>query len=282
VVGDGPTETSTRRRAMKGKEKGKAKASQAPRSAIPAVFQDLLAETLTSNDVAADTPRKRRKTRHITPNVETTTALPLTEQETGNHDEDDDESLEFEDVVPQKTLQTAYDDSGDSEEEVLEWNDAGPSRRPTLAGNAEDGGDLVLTLNAEADTNATPHRKSAVARRKAITKEDRILRLEIHKMNLLCLLRFVDKRNDWCNDKAVQDILKPLLSKRIIECLQPKENYSQFGKAESVKKGLTLLSEMWESKFIITARGMRRPYWAENENDLSNVCVYVTPLYLSS
>lgn len=36
--------------------------------------------------------------------------------------------------------------------------------------------------------------------------------------------------------------------------------------------GLAQATEAWRAKFKITARGMRRPYWAENVEALKNVC----------
>lgn len=248
------------------KEKGR---TTPLRTAVPDVFRDLLTETLSSHDIdAPDVPRKRRKVR--TADNETLHNDQAVMKENSVHDADDDDdeemSLDFEDVLLPKTEQTAYNDSG-SDDSDSDWEGLGQAGT-VLAGKAQDDGDLVLTLNAE---ETTPRRKSVAARRKAITKADRALRLEIHKMNLLCLLRFVDRRNGWCNDKLVQDTLRPLLTKKIIGYLKPKENNTQFGKAESVKKGLTQISDMWEAKFNITARGMRRPFWAMDERELMNV-----------
>jgi xeroderma pigmentosum group C-complementing protein len=57
----------------------------------------------------------------------------------------------------------------------------------------------------------------------------------------------------------------------MMECFKPKESYTQFGKAESVKKGLSLITKVWESKYSITAKGMQRPFWAENEEEIRHV-----------
>jgi xeroderma pigmentosum group C-complementing protein len=270
------------RRAAKGKgkavdprsESGRARRSKTTRisksaSAVPDVYQDMLAEALSSSNVnVADRPRKRRRVRQPGDDPVNSSALSY-----ATHDEshdDDDASLEFEDVIPSKQEQTAYNDSEDgSSESDLAWEEVGITNFPLKSNDADDDdGDLDLTLAAE----KTAYKSSAATRRKALNKAERALRLNVHKMHLLCLLSHVDRRNNWCNDSEVQSTLKPLLNKQMMECLKPKESYTQFGRAESVKKGLSLVTKMWESKFGISAKGMQKPFWAENEQEIRDVC----------
>jgi len=236
--------------------------------AVPDVFQDMLAETLSAPNVdVADRPRKRRRLRQPRDDPVNSSALSY-----ATHDEshdDDDGSLEFEDAIPSKQEQTAYNDSEDgSSEDDIAWEEVGITEFPFKSSDAEDDdGDLDLTLAA----NKTPQKRPAATRRKALNKAERAIRLNVHKMHLLCLLSYVDRRNNWSNDSEVQSALKPLLTKQMIECLKPKESYTQFGKAESVKKGLSLVTKMWESKYSITAKGMQRPFWAKTEHEIRNV-----------
>lgn len=271
------------RRAAKGKGKGKAvnphsetgdarrgRASEISKSAsaVPDVFQGMLAETLSSPNVEiVDRPRKRRRVRQAGDDPVNSSALSY-----ATHNEshgDDDASLEFEDIIPPKQEQTTYDDSGDgSSEDGLAWEEVGIAEFFMKSSDAEeDDGDLDLTLVAEKSLQ----KNSAATRRKALNKAERALRLNVHKMHLLCLLSHVDRRNNWSNDSEVQSILKHLLTKQMKECLKPKESYTQFGKAESVKKGLSLLTKMWESKYSIVAKGMQRPFWAESEQEIRDV-----------
>jgi xeroderma pigmentosum group C-complementing protein len=269
------------RRAAKGKgkavnprsETGRArrgKATEVSKSAgaVPDVFQDMLAEALSSSNIdIADRPRKRRRMRQPGDDPVNSSALSH-----ATHDEshgDDDASLEFEDVIPSKEEQTAYNDSEDgSSEDDLAWEEVGIVKFPLQLNDAEeDDGDLDLTLAAE----MSPQKSSAAARRKALNKAERALRLNVHKMHLLCLLSHVDRRNNWSNDSEVQSTLKRLLTKQMMEYLKPKESYTQFGKAESVKKGLSMVTKMWESKYSITAKGMQRPFWAESEQGVRDV-----------
>jgi xeroderma pigmentosum group C-complementing protein len=246
---------------------GRSRAKQGTKtsSAVPEIFQDMLAETLSSPQInEGERPRKRRRV-----------ARPEDLRTSGNHGSEideheghDDESVEFEDVVPSLRQQTSYNDSESSSESDIAWQEVDApniSQRSSVA--RDDDGDLDLTLVAE----NTPRQKSTAPRRKVANKAERAIRLDVHKMHLLCLLSFIDRRNNWCNDSEVQGTLKKLLTKQMIDCLKPKESYTQFGKAESVKKGLALICQMWESKFNITAKGMQRTYWAENEREIQAV-----------
>lgn len=237
-------------------------------SAVPDVFQDMLAETLSPSNVdVVDRPRKRRRVRQPGDDPVKSSALSY-----AIHNEshgDDNRSLVFEEVIPSKQEQTAYNDSeGGSSEDDLAWEEVEITKFPLKSSDAEDDdGDLDLTLAAE----KTPKKSAAATRRKALNKAERALRLTIHMMHLLCLLSHVDRRNNWINDSEVQSTLKPLVTKQMMDCLKPKESYTQFGKAESVKKGVSLVTKMWESKYNISAKGLQRPYWAESEQEIRSV-----------
>lgn len=66
--------------------------------------------------------------------------------------------------------------------------------------------------------------------------------------------------------------LKKLLSKRTILYLNANSEQSQFQKSRSFMDGLAQATEAWRTKFKITARGMRRPYWVEHTEALKDVC----------
>jgi xeroderma pigmentosum group C-complementing protein len=122
----------------------------------------------------------------------------------------------------------------------------------------------------------TPQRQKVAPRRKAVSKAEKVLRLEAHKMHVLCLLAHLDRRNEWCNDEDVKKSLKPLLDKKMLTFLTPKSNLSQFGRAESLKRGLEQVSVMWRTKFNIVLRGSRRALWADDEKDVQNVRALVS------
>jgi xeroderma pigmentosum group C-complementing protein len=47
-------------------------------------------------------------------------------------------------------------------------------------------------------------RRKVISRQKPLTAAEKKLRLDIHKVHVLCLLRHVQIRNLWCNDDELQ------------------------------------------------------------------------------
>jgi len=259
--------------ATRGKGKGKAPSNH---NAVPEVYQQMLAEALPTQSSIPERPLKRRRTGQRN--------APLAAEALSNSsdpiDEDDEEDAEFEDVLdarnqqdseasdfeaPPKAQQTAYRDSDDeSDESDHEWEGVDFDALPE---DNEPSGDLELTLKPR----TTPQRQKITPRRKAVSKAEKVLRLEAHKMHVLCLLAHLDRRNEWCNDEEVRRSLKPLLDKKMLTFLKPRSDLSQFGRAESLKRGLDQVSVMWRTKFSVIARGLRRPLWADDEKDVQNV-----------
>lgn len=262
--------------------KGRGKAALPDRTAIPGVYQEMLAEALPLQPDVSERPLKRRRTGgHIEFTSSNISREPVEDKG------DEDEDLEFEDVLgsdkydsesevessssdsdfPRKKIQTAYRDSADeSVESDLEWEIADLDLTPQ---NDEPSGDLELVLKPK----PVPQHRVVTPRRRAITKAERGIRLQTHKLHILCLLSYVDRRNHWCNDSEIQASLKPLLSKKMLSLFRPRSDLSQFGQAESLKRGLEEVSKMWRAKFSIVARGLRRSLWAEDEKDIQNVCL---------
>ncbi|KAG0645844.1 DNA repair rhp41 [Hyphodiscus hymeniophilus] len=252
---------------VKGKGKGKATAS-----AVPDVYRDMLAEALPMQSDIPERPLKRRRVGR--PREIATADVGVPDEE--RHDVDSEEDVEFEDVLgpeiseetadesnsPPKMEQTAYRDLNDSDSESnFDWDTIDFSAKPQEEPST---GDLELTLIAR----PAPQSKTTAPRRKAVTKEDKAIRLQQHKMHILYLLAFVDRRNEWCNDDAVKASLKPLLTSKMVKFMKPASNLSQFGRGESLKRGLEDVAKMWRVNFKITERGMRRALWADNEKDI--------------
>lgn len=266
---------------------------------VPGVYRQMLRESgalpnrMTSED--AERPLKRRRTAR-----QVATGSPTPKHQRGDggaiadpapgraengsfdeeHDtEDDDEGVEFEDVdIPKPTVQTTYRESSDEESEedaqfedvdfgaVFANNDQATEQQETL--------ELNLTAAKEA---LAPSRRAA-DRRKPISKEEKERRVEIHKAHVLCLLAHVEKRNHWCNDPVVQENLRPLLTAKIVQWLNPEPHLTQFGQTESLKKGLQMIMEKFQQRFTVTEIGLRRALWAEDEKQLEMVCVPVLSL----
>ena len=253
----------------KGARGGKGK-GKATKSAVPDVYQDMLAEALPEQSDIPERPLKRRRTGRRPSQVARISQAPAT---SSVKEEEEEEDLEFEDVldlegeqdVPLKRQQTAYRDSDDeSEDSDGEWQGLNLDAEPEVE---EPSGDLDLTLVKK----AAPQVQPAATRRRLVSKAEKIERLEKHKMHVLCLLSHLDMRNDWCNDSDVHNSLRPLLDKQMLKFLRPKSSLPQFGRTDSLKRGLEQVAVMWRTKFSITARGLRRALWADDEKDLQNV-----------
>jgi xeroderma pigmentosum group C-complementing protein len=186
-------------------------------------------------------------------------------------DDDDDDDIEFEDVpLPKPTVQTMMRDSEDEEDDDEIFEDVVDFSKLHLQTPTTDAPPMDLNLNLTAtQADMGPQRRS-VDRRKALNKEEKQRRVEVHKIHVLCLIFHVSMRNRWCNDKGVQAALRPLLTAKMIKYLNPPSNLSQFGRTESLKNGLQEVATMWKVKFTVTERGMRRALWAEDEAQLQS------------
>lgn len=99
-----------------------------------------------------------------------------------------------------------------SEESDFAWEEvdlAHDADQPMVdSANEYERQNLDLVLEGE---ERPGQRQSAVMRRKTLTAIERKLRLEVHKVHLLCLLFHVHLRNHWCNDQNVHVRSDPAL-----------------------------------------------------------------------
>ncbi|UNI22713.1 hypothetical protein JDV02_008575 [Purpureocillium takamizusanense] len=242
------------------------------------IYQQMLAEAGVSahEDVSSEPPlkRRRRTANHEDEKVLDSGASTHAKAQAadGSASEDEDEDVEFQDVViPEPTLQTLEldtdeEDEDDEDEDERNFEDMDFAKP---LGDAKPAEPASLELNLTAQQSATmPGR--ARERRKPITREEKERRIQIHQVHLLCLLSHVSRRNRWCNDTKVQESLRPHLDAKTINYLNPGSNLSQFGQAESLKNGLKQAGIMWENKFQIKERGLRRALWAEDPAQLQD------------
>lgn len=228
-------------------------------------------------------PLKRRRTGRRLPETAPevhTAAEPPRDGEAELTSDEDDEDVEFEDVeIPKPTLQTTYRDSSDEEsEEDVQFEDVDLGAISLNEGQAEEKSD-TLELNLTAAKEALAPSRRIADRRKPISKEEKECRFDIHRTHLLCLLAHAEKRNHWCNDPVVQANLRPLLTAKIVQWLNPGSHLTQFGQTESLKKGLEMLMDRFQQRFTITERGLRRSLWAEDVKQLEDVCRPLTNQY---
>ncbi|KAI1078068.1 Rad4-domain-containing protein [Whalleya microplaca] len=247
--------------------------SSARRSNVPDIYHDMLVEAeVQSITNSPERPlKKRRPGQRNEPRLQGANVPEVASksEEAGMGADEDEEDMQFEDVaLPTATIQTIYRDSDEEEDEDdVTFEDVDFSFPPPNLDTSEDAPkDLELDLSAR----STVQSRKAMEKRKPISRAEKDRRIEIHKTHLLCLLAHVALRNRWCNDTAVQDSLRRLLTKKMITYLNPSTQLTQFGQSQSLKDGLQQVGHMFKLKFQITERGSRRALWAENGDHLQN------------
>ncbi|OTB09543.1 hypothetical protein M426DRAFT_316093 [Hypoxylon sp. CI-4A] len=233
--------------------------SSTRRSDVPDIYREMLIEAdVKPNATSSERPPKRRRPGEKKQESPKKPDPPKVTSK--NEDVDEEEDVQFEDVpLPAATIQTVYRDSDEEDDDF--------SFPPSISEPTEDTNkDLELDLSAR----ATSSPRKNVDRRKPISKDEKDRRIEIHKTHLLCLLAHAARRNRWCNDDAVQGTLRTLLTKKMINYLNPGTHLTQFGRANSLKEGLQEVGTKYKTKYQITERGLRRALWAEKEADLQN------------
>lgn len=248
------------------------------RSDVPDVYRDMLAEVEVQPDAESpERPIKRRRpgqrSRERPQNPATTQVEKVPEIEEQDEDEEE-EDVEFEDIsLPVAAVQTIERDTDEEEEEEEDDDDLAfeDVDLPFLDIDSDPIKEAPKGLELDLSIRTAVTSRKAVDRRKPINKTEKDRRVEIHKTHLLCLLSHVSRRNRWCNDPTVQKVLRPLLTKKMVTYLNPSKSLPQFGQTQSLKNGLQEAISMFNIKFKITERGMRRALWAENEENLKNV-----------
>ena len=227
-------------------------------------------------ELAEDRPVKRRRANKSAPAVVQEKALkaeggsaPTEPKREEEEDEDIDELFKDGDLdaprppalvtsASQTIEMSDYDSDSDEEFEDIDVDAPTFQSRQEASEDEKETGDFDLNLTHAADTTLqrAPRKKARL-----FSKQERAHHLLTHKMHMLCLLRSVKIRNQWCNDDIVQATLKRLLSPKDRQWFKTKPEWTQFRRAESIKKGLDISGKVFLASFKITARGMRRAYW---------------------
>ncbi|KAF7171119.1 hypothetical protein CNMCM6106_005606 [Aspergillus hiratsukae] len=247
-----PPDRSARGRLPRARPKGHEEEDE-----IPEVYREMLAEAeLRSPDVSeADRPIKRRKVgaqRATTSDVDSVPQkpLPMEDQNQAN-----------------RQIQTVYEEPT-SEESDMEWEEVDLQQAPAQSIQIAPvtGGDdesLQITL----DDHAGKKRK-VISRQKPLTAAEKKLRLDIHKVHVLCLLRHVQIRNLWCNDDELQSFLKRMLPKQVIAMLNPPEDKPQYSRSTTFVEGLNQASDAFTRRFRVNRPGLKRAHWVDDPENL--------------
>ncbi|KAI9840453.1 MAG: hypothetical protein M1837_001609 [Sclerophora amabilis] len=244
------------------------------------IYKELLIEAAPSSSTHFDEDRrafKRRRTRRPGERPQAKQDPDLGEvcdkipsrKEDENQDHSTSDASDY--VHAPSAGQTAFADSESSAGSDVDWEEVDLANAHggdinAIEKDERDGKDMNVVLSRD----KIDDEKARRPKRRPVTAAERRSRLEIHKMHILCLLAHVDMRNDWCNDFETQSTLRKSLTNRTVSYLNPDRGSSQFQRSRSFMDGLEQASEAWRSKFKKTARGLRRPVWACNPEELQN------------
>ena len=170
---------------------------------MPDVYQEMLADAGSSPTRVSEegqTLKRRRVGGRLIVSGETKSSEEKTTSAASVEDDQDvEEGKSSVSIVP-STKQTIYNDSDDSEDSDMDWEDVNFPTGTKETESVDKPGDLSLVIGDDKDEG----KKAASSNRKPITAAERKARLEIHKMHLLSLLSHVHLRNHWCNGAQVQ------------------------------------------------------------------------------
>ena len=169
--------------------------------------------------------------------------------------------------IGERQPQMAYNSATSSDESDPEWEEVdiqhGSDMLQTAPSASGDDETLQITLG-QRDVS----KKKALPKRRLVSAAQRKLRLDVHKVHLLCLLGHVHLRNTYCNDGAVQASIKRILSKEIIALLNPPDDKDQFTRSTMFVDGLNQAGAIFNRKFTVTKPGLERPHWANDPRSL--------------
>ncbi len=163
---------------------------------VPDIYKEMLAEVAASTpgqSSSAERPIKRRKTAHR--------AIIQSQMDVSSTQS---KSKDVEPRTPSTQQRGPVTDAEESEESDIDWEevdlDVNPDPDQDIDEAEPDGKEMDIVLNEE----DTPRKKRAGPTVKALNAAQRRLRLDVHKMHLLCLLAHVGMRNWWCKNKKLQ------------------------------------------------------------------------------
>lgn len=155
---------------------------------VPEIYHQLLADAISSTPADSHQEPKVKKRRiqgHL---------VLQNEVDAQSHSEEGIRSGKSIEEKSDLEEQIAYNDD-DSEDSELVWEDIALRDQPVDISRMESPPkDLELVLGR---SDVTPGRPS---RLHVLTGAERKMRMQLHKMHILCLIVHIYGRNHWCND----------------------------------------------------------------------------------
>ena len=167
-----------------------------------------------------------------------------------------------------KAQQTGYDDISSSDASDADFEDVDLARGlESVDHRRRDEELLKIDLSRPAASAVKPF----IQRRKPPTSAEKRARLDVHKWHLLCLLLHVHCRNRWCDNDQIQEILKPLVPRKLISLLHIDEGKLQYQRTHAFNKAIEEICNIWRREWQITIKGMGRAFWAEEADLMKSV-----------
>ncbi|KAF2261950.1 Rad4-domain-containing protein [Lojkania enalia] len=246
---------------------------------VPEVFQDMLSEARASKAAGPEEDEKPLKKRRTAQTFRDTEVRPVSSVQ-GQIIPTSDESQPSQSYprdhsisdLPEPDvgradahgLQTVTDsEESEGSDSDIEWEDVLAEEQDNDDAVEPEIGDLSITIGDDKDEEKTTKR----VKRRGITSIEKKLRLDIHKMHILCLLYHVHRRNAWCNDEKVQSTLRKLPSPKTLSNLIPNPDFTQYQASKRFIEGLGELKVLWANRFSVNAQGMHKPRWADADAD---------------
>ena len=211
------------------------------------VYNELLAEAASSFSQAPERPLKRRKI--FKPEARGVTVAPPGSAQSSSENASNQLA----------EIQTAFTDTEQSEDDDFEWEDVTLQQESTeLVSEPE-----TLPVPGGITLNLGDHQpsKAKVKKRAPGTRLDKTIKVQAHKAHLLGLLIHAYRRNAWCNDSEVQELVIKMVPLKVRSSLMPNPDSSQFNKDRFFREGLSDVKDIWKINFKPTKQGIRQPSW---------------------
>ncbi|KAJ5899527.1 hypothetical protein N7495_004271 [Penicillium taxi] len=174
-------------------------------------------------------------------------------------------------------------DKIESDESDVEWEDVtiptpavistGVSVVESAGGSAvaSRGDDEILAIDLVPGSESQQNiQKRKQQRQKRATQYEKNLRIEFHKLHVLCLVGHVSLRNNWCNSRALKLFLSPLNTEMNKMFLNSQEkNWAFHLEVQHFIRHLKVAVKKLVELFRVTKSGLTRAEWAENDIQLT-------------
>lgn len=199
----------------RGRNQAKDKSSAS--AIVPDVYKEMLVDTISSATQIND-GGKIIKRRRVAGQIVMQGQGMADSSECGSSVPNGTEHMDISRNSEPANQQTAYNESEDSAESDLDWEEINLKRGLDEGFSSKHFENQTGELSLVLDEDSSRSRGLERSRRVPVTAAERQLRLETHKMHLLSLLVHIHLRNHWCNAEEVhvrETVILCMIEKRL-------------------------------------------------------------------